>query len=370
MGTIHITNGENERLVVQFRYSPERVAAVKKIPGRKWHPLKKVWTVPYSPKAIEHIQKLFLGDRVVVAETVRAALPELSSVQVKLVVAELDEELALRGYSSNTRDNYRLHMLRFLRWLRKDPSSAEEGDLRAYLVEMLDSKLSASYVRQARAALIVYYESVLKQPEKIGDLPSAKSGRSLPLVLSKEEILRLLQCTANLKSETFLTVVYSAGLRTSEAIQLRIEDIIPDRHQIRVIGGKGDKDRYTILADRTLQLLREYYKEYRPVDWLFPGLETRSHISASTAQRILHHARKKAQINPKATLHTLRHSFATHLLEDGVDVRYIQELLGHADIDTTMLYTHVMKPRLEQVRSPIDRSFDDETPDERGKFGL
>ena len=364
MGTIHITNGENERLVVQFRYSPERVAAVKRIPGREWHPQQKVWSVPYSQDAIEQIQELFLGDRVVIAESVRAASSELASDQIKLVVAALDEELTLREYSQNTRDNYRLHMLRFLRWLRKDPSSAEEGDLRAYLVEMLDNGLSASYVRQAKAALIVYYESVLNQPEKINDLPGAKSEKKLPLVLSKDEIRRLLQSADNLKSETFLTLVYSAGLRTSEAIQLRIEGILTDRHQIRVVGGKGKKDRYTILADKSLHLLRDYYREYRPVNWLFPGKEPKSHISASTAQRIFQRARKKAQINPEATLHTLRHSFATHLLEDGVDIRYIQELLGHADIDTTMLYTHVMKPRLEQVRSPIDRLLDDETPDE------
>jgi len=364
MGIIHITNGENERLVLQFRYSPERVATVKRIPGRQWHPQQKVWSVPFSQNAIEQIQELFLGDRVVIAESVRAASPELASDQVKLVVAALDEELTLREYSQNTRDNYRLHLLRFLRWLRKAPSSAEEGDLRAYLVDMLDSELSASYVRQAKAALIVYYESVLKQPEKISDLPGAKSEKKLPLVLSKDEIRRLLQSADNLKSETFLTLVYSAGLRTSEAIQLRIEDILPDRHQIRVIGGKGDKDRYTILADKALLLLRDHYKEYRPVDWLFPGKEPKSHISPSTAQRILQRAREKAQINPEATLHTLRHSFATHLLEDGVDIRYIQELLGHADIETTMLYTHVMKPRLEQVRSPLDRFLDGEAMDE------
>jgi hypothetical protein len=157
MGTIHITIGKNERLVVQFRYSPERVATVKRIPGREWHPIMRVWTVPFSLKVIEQLQNLFLGDRVVVSESVRVASPELASDHVKIVLAALDEELTLRGYSPNTRDNYRLHMLRFLRWLRKDPTFAEEGDLRAYLVEMLDSGLSASYVRQAKAALIVYH---------------------------------------------------------------------------------------------------------------------------------------------------------------------------------------------------------------------
>ena len=362
MGIIQLTNIDNGRMTVQFPYSPERVAAIKKIPGREWHPRQKVWTVPCSLDVIEQIQSLFLGDFLAIAETVRSAFPEFDwpSNQVGLALIALDEELTLRGYSPNTRDNYRLHMLRFLGWLDKDPSSAMTGDLRAYLLEMLNSGLSASYARQARAMLIVYYESVLKQPEKTHDLPGAKSKKKLPLVLSKEEVQRLLLAADNLKNETFLTLVYSAGLRASEAIRVRIEDILSDRNQIRVVGGKGGKDRYTILAERMLHLLRNYYQEYKPADWLFPGLEHKSHISTSTAERILRQARQKAKINPKATLHTLRHSFATHLLEDGVDVRYIQELLGHADIGTTMLYTHVAKPRLKQVRSPLDRISDDE----------
>jgi len=360
MVIIQITKIEKGRMAVQFPYSPERVAAIKKIPGREWHPERKVWSVPFSLKAVEQIQKLFSEDYLAISETVRSVFPELPSDQISPVLGALDEEIRLRGYSPNTRDNYRLHMLRFLGWLRKIPPSADSDDLRAYLVDMMDNGLSASYVRQARAMVIVYYESILKQPEKTAELPSAKSKKKLPLVLSKNEIHRLLKSAGNLKSETFLTLVYSAGLRASEAIRLRSEDILSDRNQIRVVGGKGGKDRYTILAERTLHLLRKYYQEYKPADWLFPGQDPRSHMSTSTAERMLHQARKKSRINPNATLHTLRHSFATHLLENGVDVRYIQELLGHADIGTTMLYTQVAKPRLEQVRSPIDHFDNDE----------
>ena len=360
MGIIQITKVDNGRLAVAFPYSPERVAAIKKLPGREWHPEKKVWSVPFSSNVIKQIQEVFPGDCLVVDETLREIYPEFHSRQEVIALAALDDELALRGYSPTTRDNYRLHMLRYLGWLRNEPTSAMAGDLRAYLLEMLNSGLSSSYVRQARAMLIVYYNSVLKQSEKTDDLPSAKSEKKLPLVLSKEEVQRLLLAADNLKNETFLTLVYSAGLRASEAIRVRIEDILSDRNQIRVVSGKGGKDRYTILAERMLHLLRNYYQEYKPADWLFPGLEHKSHMSTSTAERMLHQARQKANINPKATLHTLRHSFATHLLEDGVDVRYIQELLGHADIGTTMLYTHVAKPRLKQVRSPLDRISDDE----------
>jgi len=357
MGLIQLSKDENRRVTVRFPYSPERVTAIKTITGRKWHPQQKVWSVPNTSDVIEQFMKLFPGDTVVVAEELRDRFPELISTQV---VSALDKELALRGYSPKTRDNYRLHMLRYLGWLKKEPSVATVDEMRNYLLEMLNSGLSASYVRQARAMLVAFYESVLKQPEKTADLPRAKTTKKLPIVLSKEEVQRLLMAANNLKSETFLTIVYSSGLRASEAIRLKIEDILSDRHQTRVVGGKGDKDRYTILAERALLLLRKYYQEYKPFEWLFPGIEPNSHMSTSTAERMLHRARDKSRINPKATLHTLRHSFATHLLEDGVDVRYIQELLGHADIDTTMLYTHIAKPRLEQVRSPIDRLFGEE----------
>ena len=357
MGIIHITKADNDRLIVQFPYSPARVASIKKFTGRKWHPSEQVWSISAVPNVIKQIQQLFPDDFLIVADKLRDRFPGL--VTDRLVFA-LDEELTLRNYSSNTRENYRLHMLRYLQGLRKEPSLATAGDLRAYLLDMLNSDLSASYVRQARAMLIVCYESVLKQPEKTADLPGAKSVKKLPFVLSREEVKRLIMASTDLRSETFLTVVYSAGLRASEAICLKIEDILSDRRQLRVVGGKGNKDRYTILADKTLLLLRKYYQEYKPVDWLFPGQEPRSHISTSTAERMLHKARDKARINPKSTLHTLRHSFATHLLEDGVDIRYIQELLGHADIGTTMVYTHVAKPRLEQVRSPIDHFDGDE----------
>jgi integrase/recombinase XerD len=163
-----------------------------------------------------------------------------------------------------------------------------------------------------------------------------------------------LKATVNETEEALLAVIYSAGLRASEAIGLRVDDIRSERNQIRIRGGKGKKDRYTILADRTLSLLRTYYRAYRPGEWVFPGQDPGRHMSRSSARRIFERAREKAGINDEASLHTLRHSFATHLLEDGVDLRYIQELLGHGSIRTTQRYTHVSRRRIEQVRSPLD----------------
>ena len=354
MGTIHVSPGEPGRLIVRFLYSPERVTAIRAVPGRQWHREGKYWTVPHTPQALERMRSLFTSDRVVVAAAVEAASPELPVEEVSKAVTALDKELTLRGYSVSTRANYRLQTQRFLKWLRRDLATAGGEELRTYLLEMLDGGLSSSYVRQARAALVILYENLLSQPEKVADLPKAKEDQQLPTVLSREEVNRLLEATANLMEKALLTVVYSAGLRVSEAIRLKTRDILSDRGQIRVKGGKGKKDRYTILADKALHLLREYYQAYQPKEWLFPGASPGRPISRRTAQRIFERARRKARINAEATIHTLRHSFATHLNEDGVDIRIIQRLMGHSSIKTTQRYTQVSKRQLARVRSPLD----------------
>ena len=168
---------------------------------------------------------------------------------------------------------------RFLKWLRREPETATEEGLKGYLLEVLNSGLSASYARQARAAWVVVYEDLLRQPEKVAGLPSAKGYKRVPVVLSREEVNRLLEAATNLGAKILLTVVYSAGLRMSEVIRLKVSDILSDRRQIRIEGGKGKKDRYAVLADETLGLLRMYYAVCRPKDWLFPGKEAGTHIS-------------------------------------------------------------------------------------------
>lgn len=354
MGTIQVIAGEPGRLIVQFPYSSERVAAIKAVPGRRWHPEEKYWTVPHTQEAIERMRALFTTDRVVMAAAVRAASSELSVGEVNKVVTALDEELTLRGYSDSTRDNYRLQLQRFLRWLRRDPATATKEELRAYLLDIMDNGLSASYMRQARAALVVVYESLLEQPEKVADLPSAKADKQLPTVLSREEVERLLKVTSSLMGEALLTLIYSAGLRVGEAIRLKASDILSDRGQIRVRGGKGKKDRYTVLADQALDVLRRYYRRRQPAERLFPGRDAGKHISERSARRIFNRAKKRARINTEATIHTLRHSFATHLYEERVDIRIIQELMGHARIETTLRYVHVGRRAAERVRSPLD----------------
>jgi len=163
-----------------------------------------------------------------------------------------------------------------------------------------------------------------------------------------------LRTTVNLKHKALLVTAYSAGLRVGEVVRLKVSDVDSKRMQIRVTAGKGAKDRYTVLSETDLVVLREYFKAEKPQDWLFSGEEPTDHLSERSAQHVFEHAKKKAGITKKATFHTLRHSFATHLLEDGVDIRYIQELLGHDSIKTTERYTHVTQPALARIKSPLD----------------
>jgi site-specific recombinase XerD len=181
-----------------------------------------------------------------------------------------------------------------------------------------------------------------------------KRPQQLPVVLSREEVSKLLQVTSNLKHKALLMAAYSAGLRVGEVVRLKVSDIDSRRMQIRVTAGKGAKDRYTLLAETALTVLRDYFRAYKPKDWLFPGERPTDHLSERSAERIFERAKAGAGIQKPATFHTLRHSFATHLLEEGVDIRYFQELLGHGTVKTTERYTHVTRKGMERIKSPLD----------------
>jgi integrase/recombinase XerD len=181
-------------------------------------------------------------------------------------------------------------------------------------------------------------------------------------VLSRQEVESIFSATENLKHRAILMTIYSAGLRISEATRLKVSDVDSGRMTIRVSEGKGLKDRYTLLGERNLELLRLYYKAYRPSDWLFPGKDPSEPIDVSSVQRVFRASLYKAGIKKKASVHTLRHSFATHLLESGVDLYYIQRLLGHKSAGTTSVYLHVTGKDIGKIRSPIDLPGEDPTP--------
>ncbi len=274
------------------------------------------------------------------------------------LIKKVDDELVLRGMAYGTRKSYGQHLRNFFNWLKDgqiEPARATREQIRAYLIRLAESGLvSATYCRGARAAIVFLYEATLKQGEKVRDLPRMKRPEQLPRVLSREEIVKIFKVTPFLKHKALLITAYSAGLRVGEVVRLKVCDIDSKRMSIRVTAGKGAKDRETLLSTTAVEVLREYFKAFRPKGWLFPGNTPGDHLSERAAQETFKDAKQKAGIIKPASFHTLRHSFATHLMEDGVDLRYIQELMGHGSIETTERYTHVTERGMQKIKSPLD----------------
>lgn len=216
-----------------------------------------------------------------------------------------------------------------------------------------ERNLSVSYINQVISAVKILQKDVLGNEWESIRIKRPRRIKKLPVVLSKEEVRSMIETTRNLKHRAVLAVIYSAGLRISEAISLRPSDIDSDRKQIRVLG-KGNKYRYTLLSDNTLDMLRIYWRAYKPERYLFEGQRRGEPISSETIQVVFKHACKKAGINKPASVHSLRHSFATHLLESGVNLKIIQSLLGHSSLRTTSIYLHVTKFDPASIRSPFD----------------
>lgn len=198
------------------------------------------------------------------------------------------------------------------------------------------------------------YVELYKTPFAIGSIPRPQKESKLPVVLSQDEVLRIFEAVDNLKHKTILMLIYSAGLRVGESVRLKIEDIDGDRKLIHLRGAKGKKDRYTLLSDVVLQLLREYFKEYKPKEFLFEGGGGRRYLSERSVQHVFERAVAATEIRKQVSVHSLRHSFATHLLEGGTDLRFIQEILGHNSSKTTEIYTHVSNKSLGAIVSPLD----------------
>lgn len=272
-----------------------------------------------------------------------------------LIYLKLEKVLKLKGYSQNTLEAYIAQARRFAEFTRKDLELMELEDIENYVLYLLEKKsCSESYVNVFISSMKFLLKFILKRTDIEPNLLRVKGSKKLPDVLSKEEVSVILNSPLNLKHRAILNLVYSAGLRVSEVANLKITDIDSKLMRIHIRNAKGKKDRYTILSEKALKLLREYYKAYRPKEWLFDGVQSDKHISVRSVQKIFEKACIKSGILKKATVHNLRKSFATDLLESGVDLRIIQELLGHSDISTTEVYLHVSQELLRGIRSPLD----------------
>lgn len=271
---------------------------------------------------------------------------------------QMQSDLQLRGLSPKTQKIYLSQVRDFARYYKKSPDQLGENEVKEYLLYILkERKVSDSTYRQSYGALKFLYQITLKRSWVVEKIPYPKTKKKLPVVLDTTEVEALFSVTKNLKHCAILMLIYSSGLRVSEAAHLKVSDIDSKRMMIRIRNGKGGKDRYSILSNVALDVLRQYWRRYRPKEWLFPGVRSDKPISDRSIQKIFEKAKNLAKITKSATVHTLRHSFATHLLEAGTDLHHIQLLLGHRSPQTTTVYLHVSRTDLAKIASPLDLNF-------------
>ena len=345
-----------ERLKLHFPYDREIIDLVRTIPGARWEPKEKCWHIATQAGPIEKLNRKFESELLFDEEVKTVGLYDgKSGKNSDLLPEEFIKTLVLKNYSPNTIRTYRTMLQEFLAYYRKfDPEKITDEQIREYLLYLIGQRdVSVSYQNQSINAIKFYYEQVMGRPVRTYYIQRPKKEKKLPNVLSENEVLLILNSTENLKHKAILSLIYSAGLRRGELINMKINDIDSKRMYVIIRQGKGRKDRYSILSEKVLELLRRYVKEYKPEEWLFEG-QFGGQYSETSIFNIFRAAVTKAGIRKRVTVHTLRHCFATHLLEHGVDLRYIQELLGHSSPKTTEIYTHITQRGLGKIKSPLD----------------
>jgi integrase/recombinase XerD len=264
------------------------------------------------------------------------------------------EDMTIRKFAPKTQHDYVQRIKNFAAFLGRSPDTASFEDVRRYQLHLAASGVGVPTLNQTISTLRFFFRVTLKRHDIVEHTHFIHEPRKLPVVLSPEEVARLLDAAPGLKYKAALSVAYGAGLRATEVISLKISDIDSKRMLIRVERGKGRKDRYVMLSPHLLNLLRAWWRAARPQGWLFPGRDPAQPMTTRQLNRACHAGAQMAEINKRVSLHTLRHSFATHLLEQNIDVRVIQVLLGHAKLDTTALYTRVATKTISEVMSPLE----------------
>jgi site-specific recombinase XerD len=335
-------------IFIKFDYDPALNEQTKKLIGVKWSYTQKAWyvldTVAY--RKMFGLENKPLGGKAVLTEIDPVNLPALTL---------LIETLQLKGYSNNTIITYRNEFAQLL-YVLKDThvdtlTSIRLKDYFLYCINTLN--LSENTLHSRINAIKFYFEKVLKREKFFFDIPRPKKPLILPKVINTKDIKTLFEVTENLKHNTMLKLCYGMGLRVSEIVALKITDIDSKNMQVFIERAKGKKDRYVNLPETILEQLRLYFKTYTPKDFLFEG-QYGGQYSTRSVQKVFKDAMKKAKINKEVGIHSLRHSFATHLLEAGTDITFIQTLLGHKDIQTTLRYIHVSKKTIKNIKSPLD----------------
>src|SRR5271166_1406976 len=265
------------------------------------------------------------------------------------------DDMTARRVKEKVQKDYVRHVRTFEAFLGRSPDTATRDDLRRFQLHMAQQLISAGSINAAIAALRLFFNVTLERPDLVRHLTTVNKPRRAPVVLSQEEVARLLEAAPGLKYKAALSAAYGAGLRVSEVVALKVSDIDSQRMTLRVEQGKGQRDRFVMLSPQLLELLREWWQAARPQAWLFPGQNPVNPMTARQLGRAVHAAARAAAIKKRVSPHTLRHSFATHLLEQNVDIRVIQVLLGHAKLETTALYTRVAVNTIRDITSPLER---------------
>lgn len=335
---------KRDSIKLTFDNDEDYNSVIKSIDGNRWNPDGSYWILPRTQNVVETIAETFKEEDLKIE----------NSLFFTEFLNKARNIMTSRKYSDDTIETYMHYMEDFFTFINKNPDFADSDDISLYFSYLAGEKdVSTSTLNVALSAVKFYYDEIspinfprgIKRPRK---------SQKLPEILTKQEISRILSVLDNIKHRAIITLVYSAGLRVSEVVNLKVADLDFDRNSIHIRGAKGRKDRYTILSEKAAQTLNIYIKAMRPNRWLFPGQKEGTHITRRTAQVVFKKAAKQAKIQKDVSIHSLRHSFATHLLENGTDIRYIQRLLGHKSTKTTERYTHVSNETLRNIQSPLD----------------
>ena len=330
--------------------------AIKKMNGSFWHPNQKLWSLINTEDNFKQLIHACKEDYILKKELKFIPIPDIPLNQKSIeVLNRLEKTLVLKHYSASSIRIYKKMLKVFLiKFKERNLKTITKEEIEGFVYELIQkNKISESYQNQLINAIKAYYEHVLGMPREYYDVKRPKKSVSIPNVLSQKEVLKIIQNPQNTKHKAILWTIYSAGLRISELINLRIIDVHSEEGYLFIKYSKGKKDRKTILSNHLVDLLRVYYKENKPSYWLFEG-QTGGQYSTTSIRAIFRKAVKNTNANPWSTVHTLRHSFATHCIENNVNLRHLQNMLGHNSPKTTEIYTKTIEINNKNISSPLD----------------
>lgn len=350
------------KLFIPYIMKAER-EAFKKLNGTYYHYHQQLWSIVNTSDNMKRIESLFKNKLIKEKEANAIAIPQLEvSEEMQRELDRNQQKMVLKGFSAATIRNYQSNLIQFFQYFETVPyREISKEQIEGFVYHLISKyKISEQKQNQLINAIKCYYEHALGMPREYYDITRPKRSKNLPDVLSKQEVAAIINYPSNIKHKAILHLLYGAGLRVGEAVRLRIADVRSADGYLFIKDSKGKKDRHCTLSPVLLDLLRDYYREFKPSYWLFEGQDG-GQYSVQSIQRIYRRAVKATKSNPWSSPHTLRHSYATHLMEHGVNIRYIQSSMGHSSTKTTEVYTRVIGINNKTLKSPLDSLYDSAT---------